>query len=69
MELEGTKIGVDMAKHKANLGHTHELEGTKIGVDIAKHKEQVKTQALQQAQQARQAQQSQQVPPKKGKPE
>ena len=60
VQLEGTKISMDMAKHEAKLGHSHELEGTKIGVDIAKHKEQVKTQALQQARQTQ---------PKKGESE
>ena len=34
INIEGTKLGVDIAKHKAE----QTAEGTKLGIDIAKHK-------------------------------
>ena len=37
-QLEGTKIGVDVAKHKAEQHH----RGVELGVDVAKHKAEMK---------------------------
>ena len=61
MELEGTKIGIDVKKHQTDVANKQETEGTRMGLDIAKHKEQMRVQSMQQAQQARQ-----QVQQKKG---
>ena len=36
-QAEGTRIGVDVAKHKAEIQHKQQAEGTRIGVDVAKH--------------------------------
>ena len=54
MELEGTKIGIDVKKQQAQVESQQHIEGTRMGVDIAKHKEQMRVQSMQQAQQARQ---------------
>ena len=54
MELEGTKLGIDVKKQQAQVESQQHIEGTRMGVDIAKHKEQLKVQSMQQAQQARQ---------------
>jgi len=54
MELEGTKIGIDVKKQQAQAESQQHTEGARMGVDIAKHKEQMRVQAMQQAQQARQ---------------
>ncbi len=51
-ELEATKLGVDISKHKAQM----EGEGVRMGVDIAKSKQQMQMQS-----EARRA-----APPKKG---
>jgi hypothetical protein len=39
-EIEGTKLGVKMAKDKDAQEFTEELEGTKLGIEIARSKEQ-----------------------------
>jgi hypothetical protein len=39
-EIEGTKLGVKMAKDKDAQDFTEELEGTKLGIEIARSKEQ-----------------------------
>jgi len=39
-EIEGTKLGVKMAKDKDVQEFTEELEGTKLGIEIARSKEQ-----------------------------
>jgi len=39
-EMEGTKLGVKMAKDKDQQEFTEELEGTRLGIEIAKSKEQ-----------------------------
>ena len=38
-EIEGTKLGVKMAKEKDQQEFTEELEGTKLGIEIAKSKD------------------------------
>jgi len=40
-EYDGARLGVDIAKSKAQAQAQQELEGVRIGVDIAKHKTQV----------------------------
>jgi hypothetical protein len=54
MELEGTKIGLDIRKNQEQLKSNQEIEGSRIGVDIAKHKGQIRAQQMQQSQQMRQ---------------
>jgi hypothetical protein len=39
-EIEGTKLGVKMAKDKDAQEFTEELEGTKLGIEMARSKEQ-----------------------------
>ena len=40
-ELEGTRLGVDIQKDKAQAAAKQEFEGVRMGVDIAKHKTQM----------------------------
>lgn len=41
-EIDGARLGVDIAKHKQTVNQQQQLEGTRIGVDIAKHREQMR---------------------------
>ena len=46
-QAEGTRIGVEVAKHKAEMQHKQQVEGTRIGVDVAKHHAEKQHQRLQ----------------------
>ena len=44
-QLEGTKLGIQIAKDKDVADRDDKREGMRLGVDIAKHKAQMQTQS------------------------
>jgi len=49
LEIQGTKMGIQMEKDKETAMRKEELDGTKLGIDIMKSKEQNQNQRLQAA--------------------
>jgi hypothetical protein len=47
LEIQGTKMGIQMEKDKDLAGRKEELDGTKLGIDMMKSKEQNENQRLQ----------------------
>jgi hypothetical protein len=47
LEIQGTKMGIQMEKDKEAAARKEELDGTKLGIDIMKSKEQNQNQRLQ----------------------
>lgn len=43
-EIDGTRLGIDISKSKANLEQQGEIEGTRMGIDLARQKHDMLTQ-------------------------
>jgi hypothetical protein len=43
-EIDGTRLGIDISKSKANFEQQGEIEGTRMGIDLARQKHDMLTQ-------------------------